>query len=263
MIDSHCHVYPSQYGDDTDAALDRARAAGVDQLVLIGAGGDLATCDEAIAIAERRPDVWATAGFHPHYAEGVQDDMLEALRERVTHPRVVAVGEMGLDYHYDYSPREKQQAVFRAQVEVAREVSKPIVIHNRTSDEDCARIFDEAGLSDVGGVVHCFTSGWDLAKKALDHGFCLGFTGIVSFKNAREIREVLERVPHDRVMIETDSPYLAPVPHRGRRNEPAYLPAVARAVAETLGLSVDEVERLTDANTRRLFGIPSPGDSTP
>lgn len=257
MIDSHCHVYPSQFGDDTDPALDRARDAGVDQLVLIGAGGALETCDEAIAIAERRADVWATAGFHPHYAENVNDDMVEALRERVSHPRVVAVGEMGLDYHYDYSPREKQRSVFRAQVQVARDVKKPIVVHNRTSDEDCIRIFDEESLRDVGGVVHCFTSGWALAKKALDHGFYLGFTGIVSFKNAREIREVLERVPHDRVLLETDSPYLAPVPYRGKRNQPMYLPAVARAVADTLGLSIDEVEALTDANTRRLFRMPT------
>ena len=256
MLDSHCHVYPTTYGDEVDEVLARARAAGVSPMVVIGAGGSMDLCRAALEVAERHEDVYATAGIHPHEASAWTPDLAVELAAICEHPKVVAVGEMGLDYHYDYSPREVQNATFRAQVEVARAVGKPIVIHNRESDEDCIRVFTEARLEEVGGVVHCFTSSWALAKAALDRGFYIGFTGIVSFKNAEGVRDVLRKTPRDRIVIETDSPYLAPIPHRGRKNEPAFVRHVGEAVARALDLSVEEVDAMTTANAKRLYRLP-------
>lgn len=255
MIDTHCHVYPSTFGDDVDATLQRARDAGVERMVIIGAGGSLELCQAAVDLAERHEDVFATAGFHPHEASAWTEANGLALTEICRHPRVVAVGEMGLDYHYDYSPRDQQEAAFRAQIAIAREVGKPIVIHNRESDEDCIRILREEDPSDVGGVVHCFTSSWELAECALEHGLHIGFTGIVSFRSAEAVRDVLRRVPRDRIVIETDSPYLAPVPFRGRKNEPAYVKHVGEAVARALDTTLDDVLAFTTENARRLYRI--------
>lgn len=257
MIDTHCHVYPSTFGDDVDATLQRARDAGVEQMVVIGAGGSMDLCRAALEVASRHDDVFATAGFHPHEASAWTDAVAEELIELCRNERIVAVGEMGLDYHYDYSPRDQQERAFRAQIAVAREVGKPIVIHNRESDEDCIRILRDEAPSDVGGVVHCFTSSWELAECALELGFCIGFTGIVSFRNAEGVREVLRRVPRDRIVIETDSPYLSPVPYRGRKNEPAYVKHVAEAVARALDTSLEDVLTCTTENARRLYGLSS------
>lgn len=255
MIDSHCHLQRKTYGEELRDVIERAVDAGVHTMVTIGSSDSLAVCEEAIALAESDERIWATVGFHPHGAKAAGDTEIEAVEQLARHPRVVAVGEMGLDYHYDFSPRNKQSEVFRRLIEVARRVGKPIVIHNRESDEDCIEILNDEKAEDVGGVVHCFTSGWDLARVALDKGFYLGFTGIVSFKNADGVRDVLRRTPRDRIVVETDSPYLSPVPRRGKRNEPAYTMHVAEAVADTLGLSVAEVEALTDENTRRLYRL--------
>ncbi|MFT4702981.1 MAG: TatD DNase family protein [Bradymonadia bacterium] len=255
MIDSHCHVYASQFGDDVEVVLQRAREAGVRRSVIIGAGGTTELCRDALALAETHDDVFCTAGFHPHDARAVTPEALAELEELAKHPRVVAIGEMGLDYFYDHSPRDVQEQVFRAQIEIAKRLAKPIVIHNRASDEDMMRIMRDAHAEEVGGVVHCFTSSWELAETAIELGFFIGFTGIVSFKSAQNVRDVLLRVPHDRIVVETDSPYLAPTPFRGKRNEPAYVVHVAEAVAETLGLSLEEVDAMTDANTCRLYGL--------
>lgn len=255
MIDSHCHLQRKTYKDELPDVISRAVEAGIHTMVTIGSSDSLAACHEAISLAESDDRIWATVGFHPHGAREAGDAELAAVEELARHPRVVAVGEMGLDYHYDFSPREKQQQVFRRLIDVARRVGKPIVIHNRESDDDCIKILNDEKAEDVGGVVHCFTSGWELAKAALDKGFYIGFTGIVSFKNAESVRDVLRRTPLERIVVETDSPYLAPIPRRGRRNEPAYTTHVAEAVAETLGLSLDEVETLTEENTRRLYRL--------
>lgn len=255
MFDTHCHVYPSTYADEVDDVLQRARDAGVSPMVVIGAGGSMALCRAALEVAERHEDVYATVGVHPHEASAWSAEMAESLTALCAHPKVVAVGEMGLDYHYDYSPRAVQDAAFRAQIAIARAVDKPIVIHNRESDDDCIRVFEEERLEEVGGVVHCFTSSWSLAKAALDRGFYIGFTGIVSFKNAEGVRDVLRQTPRDRIVVETDSPYLAPIPHRGRKNEPAYVRHVAEAVARTLDLSLEEVDALTTANAKRLYRL--------
>ena len=256
MIDSHCHLQKETYGDELPDVVQRAVEAGVETLVTIGSSDSLGHCEEAIALAEANPRIWATVGFHPHGAHAAGSEEIAAVETLAVHPRVVAVGEIGLDYHYDFSPRDKQAQVFREFIDVAKRVGKPIVIHNRESDEDCIQILEEESAEDVGGVVHCFTSGWELAKVALDKGFYLGFTGIVSFKSAHSVRDVLKRTPLDRIVIETDSPYLAPVPHRGRRNEPAYTAHVAEAVAAALEMPVEEIRALTEANTRRLYRLP-------
>jgi TatD DNase family protein len=255
MIDSHCHLQKKTYGDELSDVVERAVEAGVQTLVTIGSSDSLDVCQEAIQLAELDDRIWATVGFHPHGADAAGPDEVRAVERLSAHPRVVAVGEIGLDYHYDFSPRDRQQEVFRQFIGVAKRVGKPIVIHNRESDDDCIRILEEERAEDVGGVIHCFTSGWELAKVALDKGFFIGFTGIVSFKNANEVRDVLKKTPLDRIVIETDSPYLAPVPFRGRRNEPAYTAYVADAVATALELPVEEVRALTEANTRRLYRL--------
>lgn len=257
VIDTHCHLQEKTYGDGMSEIVERAVSAGVGTLVTIGSAGSLAVCDEAIALAEADPRIWATVGYHPHHAKDADAAAIAAVEERAKHPRVVAVGEIGLDYHYDYSPRATQQNVFRSFIDVARRVKKPIVIHNRESDADCIDILNEERAEDVGGVVHCFSSSWELAKCALDKGFYLGFTGIVSFKKADEVRDVLRRTPRDRIVVETDSPYLAPKPYRGKRNEPAYVVHVAEAVASALDCSLEEVAAFTTENAHRLYGLPA------
>ena len=224
-------------------------------MIVIGCGPTVGDCADAVAIARQHPGVFATVGLHPHEAKHWSDDYRAAIAELGRDPRVVAVGEMGLDYHYDHSPRDVQRAVFEQQIELAVELGKPIVIHNRESDDDCMSILRQGRARLSGGVVHCFTSSWDLARVALDEGFCLGFTGIVSFRTGENVREVLKRTPLDRILIETDSPYLAPVPFRGRQNQPGYVRHVAEAVAATLGLSVEEVAELTTRNAERLFRL--------
>ncbi len=255
LIDSHCHLQRSTYGDQFDSVLDRARAVGVETMVTIGSSGSVEVCREAVAHAEASPDVFATVGYHPHDVRLLDEDAWAAVADLARQERVVAVGETGLDYHYEHSPRDAQQAAFRRFLALAREVGKPVVIHNRESDDDCIRILEEERAEDVGGVEHCFTSSWELARAALDRGFYIGFTGIVTFKRADAVRDVLRRVPLDRVVVETDCPYLAPEPHRGRRNEPAYVAHVAAGVAAALGGDVEEVRAVTSDNARRLYGL--------
>lgn len=196
----------------------------------------------------------ATVGYHPHHAADVTAEDWPHLEELARHSRVVAVGETGLDYHYDYSPRDIQQQVFRRFLALARTVGKPVVVHNRESDDDCMAILREERADEIGGVVHCFTSGWELARTALDLGMYLGFTGIVSFRNAESVHDIVRRTPLDRMLIETDSPFLAPVPRRGKRNEPAWVTHVAEAVARLKGVSVEEVAVATTRNARALYG---------
>lgn len=254
VFDTHCHLQKKYY-DDVDAVVARARAAGVCGMVTIGSAGSVAIAEEAIALAESHADVWATVGFHPHEAAAVGRSELEAIESLASHERVVAVGEIGLDYYYERSPRDRQREAFASFVDIARRVGKPVVIHNRESDRDCMDMFHTERIGDVGGVVHCFTSSWELARTALDNGMFLGFTGIVTFKRSEEVRDVLRRTPHDRVVIETDSPYLAPVPFRGKQNEPAWVAHVVPFVADALGLSVAAAAELTTANARRLYRL--------
>jgi TatD DNase family protein len=255
LIDSHGHVDGKEFDADRDAVLARARAAGVSPLVVVGTGESLARIGRAVALAEHEPDVFAAVGVHPHDAAKIQPDWWPALEEWARRPRVVAVGETGLDYHYDHSPRPEQQAAFRAHVGLARRVGKPVVCHVRDAHPDTVRILDEEGAAEVGGVIHCFTGGPDDARAYVALGMHVSFSGIVTFRTADAIRAAVAEVPLDRILIETDCPYLAPVPMRGKRNEPAFLVHTAEAVARAAGVTPEALASATVVNTSRLFRL--------
>lgn len=251
FIDSHCHLDRLDLvglGTDLDGALATARARGVKHFLCIGV--DLESLPDVLAVADRYEDVSASVGVHPLHLEALEPE-IEKLVELARHPKVVAIGETGLDYHYDQENPEDQQRRFRKHIEAARRVDKPLVVHTREARADTLRILREEGAS--AGVLHCFTEDWATASAALDLGFYISFSGIVTFANARELREVAAKVPLDRLLIETDSPWLAPVPYRGRTNQPAYVVEVAKAVAELRGMSVEALGEQTSANFRRLF----------
>lgn len=234
--------------------LGRARAAGVSGFVVIGVGADLAPAHAAVGLAARRPaEVAAVVGVHPHDATTL-DGVFEELAVLAARPEVVAVGETGLDYHYDHSPRDIQRAAFARLVGLAKEVRKPIVVHTRAAAEDTLAVLEAEGAREVGGVIHCFSEDKAFAARALDLGFYVSFSGIVTFKNARPIHEVAAWAPDDRILVETDSPYLAPVPHRGKPCEPAYVSFTARRVAELRGVTEARIAEVTTANAERLFG---------
>ena len=251
-FDTHCHLDSEHLPDGPDVVLERARQAGVGAFLCIGVGG-LLQAQQALAVAERHPDVFASAGVHPHDAErdGALD--FEALW---AHPRLLAVGEVGLDYHYDHSPRELQAEVFRRYIALARRVRKPLIIHTRSAAEDTLQILEAEGARDAGGVIHCFSEDRAFAARALDLGFYLSFSGIVTFKSARAIQEVAAWAPADRVLVETDSPYLAPVPVRGKPCEPAFVVHTGKYVAALRGVGEDAFAALTTHNAVRCFRVP-------
>jgi TatD DNase family protein len=266
LVDAHCHLDPGYFGEGPAAVMERARDAGVIGFVVVGlaaerdaAGGDtasrLSTARFAVDLARDAPDaVTACVGLHPHDASAWNEALHEGLRALATRPEVTAVGEIGLDYHYDHSPRPVQREVFARLVALAREVRKPIVIHTRSAPEDTLAILESEGARDVGGIIHCFSEDRAFAERALALGFDLSFSGIVTFKAAASVREVAAWAPLDRVLVETDSPYLAPVPLRGKRCEPALVVHTARCVAELRGMPLEELAAATLANTERRFG---------
>ncbi len=252
LFDSHAHVDGPQFDGDRAEVLARARAAGVTRMITVGTGRTLEEIGRAAAMAEREPDVWATAGVHPHDAALVTESWWPVLEELCRRPRVVAVGETGLDYHYDHSPRERQLEIFRAQVELARAVDKPVVCHVRDAHEDTLAVLSAGG---VPGVIHCFTGGPADARAYAALGLCVSFSGIVTFKTAEAIREAVKEVPLGQILIETDCPYLAPVPLRGKRNEPSFLVHTAEVVARAAGVPVEELAAASSANASRLFRL--------
>jgi len=259
LIDTHTHLDDTRYDEDREAMIARAREAGVDTFITIGC--DLATSKAAVELADRYPFVYASIGVHPHEVRHIDDGWYDEFRRLARHPKVVAFGEIGLDYHYNHSPPKQQRERFREQILLARELKLPVVIHTREAQEDTIAILKEELASDVGGVFHCFTGDAWLAKDGLDLGFHLSFSGVVTFQNATMLREIVKTVPMDRLLIETDCPYLTPAPHRGKRNEPAYVRLVAETIASVKSaaspVSVDEIGRLTSANARRLFKLPA------
>ncbi len=255
LIDSHCHLDPHYFREGPDSVIKRAEAAGVTGFVTIGVGHDLGPARHAIDLARSRPNVWATAGVHPHEASGFDDAMGVELAALARAPEVVAVGEIGLDYHYMRSPKDAQKAVFRRLIALAREVRKPIVVHTRDAPEDTLAILDEEGARDVGGIIHCFSEDLAFAKRALDLGFDLSFSGIVTFKTATSVQEVAAWAPADRILVETDSPYLAPLPLRGKKCEPAYVVHTARFVANLRGVTFEALAQATAENTRRRLAL--------
>ena len=254
LIDTHAHLDDARFDSDRDAMIARAREAGVEHFVTIGC--DLATSRAAVELADRYPFVYATVGVHPHEAKQIGDSWYDDLRRLAQHQKVVAYGEIGLDYHYNHSPPKLQRERFREQIVLARDLRLPIVVHTREAQDDTMAILKEENAADVGGVFHCFSGDARLAKDALDLGFLLSFSGVITFQNATMLRDIVKTVPMDRILVETDSPYLTPAPHRGQRNEPAHVRLVAEKIAAIQGMTAEQVAELTSQNARRVFKIP-------
>ena len=253
LVDSHCHLDFPDFAPELDAVVARAQAAGVGHMVTICTR--VRRHAQVLAVAERFPNITCSVGTHPHHAHEELDITAEDLIARTSHPKVVALGEAGLDYHYDNSPRDAQAQGFRTHIAAARATQLPLVIHTREADDDCARILeDEMGKGAFPAVLHCYTGGPELARRAVALGCYIGFTGIVTFKNSAALRAIAAELPADRFLVETDAPYLAPLPYRGKRNEPSYVVDVAKVLAEVRGVSFDEISRQTTENFFKLFG---------
>jgi TatD DNase family protein len=252
LVDSHCHLDFPDFAPELDAVVARAQAAGVGHMVTICTR--VRRHAQVLAVAERFPNITCSVGTHPHHAHEELDITAEDLIARTSHPKVVALGEAGLDYHYDNSPRDAQSQGFRAHIAAARATQLPLVIHTREADADCARILeDEMGKGAFPAVLHCYTGGPELARRAVALGCYIGFTGIVTFKNSTALRAIAEELPADRFLVETDAPYLAPLPYRGKRNEPSYVVEVAKMLAEVRGVSFEDIARQTTDNFFKLF----------
>jgi TatD DNase family protein len=252
LIDSHCHLDFPDFSAELDEVVERARSAGIERMVTISTR--VRRHDAVLAIAERFPDVYCSVGTHPHYAHEELEVTKADLVARTQNPRVVALGEAGLDYHYNNSPRDAQEHGFRTHIAAARETGLPLVIHTREADDDTARILEEeAGKGAFPAVLHCFTGGPDLARRAIALGLFISFTGILTFKNSTALRAIAAELPADRILVETDAPYLAPGRYRGKRNEPAYVIETANTLAEARGVSFDVIARQTTENFFHLF----------
>ena len=255
LIDSHAHLDDIRFNDDLEAVLERAWDAGVRKILTIGNGSGPDQMGCGIPIAETHDWIYTTAGVHPHDAAKVEERHYRLIGELTGHPRVLAIGETGLDYHYDNSPRDVQRGVFRRQLALATKLDLPVIIHTREADEDTIALLKAECPSR--GVIHCFTSGSELAEFVLEIGFYISFSGIVTFPNAQGLADIARTISLDRILVETDCPYLAPIPHRGKRNEPAFVADTARFVASLRGIAPDEFSMRTAANFERLFASKS------
>ncbi|MCP1156249.1 TatD family hydrolase [Bacillus infantis] len=253
LFDTHVHLNAEQFEEDLEEVIGRAQAEGVSHMVVVGF--DRPTITKAMELAEAYDFIFACVGWHPVDAIDMTDEDLAWIEELAAHPKVVAIGEMGLDYHWDKSPKDVQKDVFRRQIRLAKKVKLPIVIHNRDATADVVEILREEGAGEVGGIMHCYSGSVEVAKECLDMNFYISLGGPVTFKNAKKPKEVAEAVPLEKLLIETDCPYLAPHPYRGKRNEPAYVKLVAEQIAELKGLAFKEVAEATTENAKRLFGI--------
>jgi TatD DNase family protein len=252
FVDSHCHLNYKGLVEDQAAVLDRARAAGVSTMLNISTRES--EWDDVVGVAERHTDVWASVGIHPHEADGHPDVDTAKLVERAAHPRIIGIGETGLDYYYDKSDREQQRTSFRSHVAAARETGLPLIVHTRDAEDDTATILrDEMGKGAFTGVIHCFTASDAFARQALDLGLYISISGIVTFKNAKDLQATAATIPAERLLIETDAPFLAPVPHRGRPCEPAFVADTARFLADIRGETVEALAARTSDNFRKLF----------
>jgi TatD DNase family protein len=256
IIDTHCHLADAKLEADLDGVLRRAAEAGLGAIVSVGAISSLETDRRTVAIAARHPHVFAIIGVHPHDAKDCDADRISALRELARSKKVVAIGESGLDFHYLHSPVEAQEAALRRHLELAAELDLPISIHCRDAEARLSAIVREVGLPPRGGVIHCFTGNTEAAREFVALGFHISFSGIVTFRNAREIQAAAPTVPDDRVMVETDAPYLAPEPYRGKRNEPAYVRRTLEVLATLRGVDADRLATITSDNARKLFRLP-------
>jgi TatD DNase family protein len=253
LTDTHTHLNAKQFNEDREEVIQRALDAGVTRIVNIGFNRE--TIPSSVALAESYDFIYSAVGWHPQDAVTMEPGDLEWIEELCKHPKVVAIGEIGLDYYWDTSPKDVQHRVFREQIRLARKLGMPIVIHNREAHQDILAILKEEKAAEVGGIMHCFSGSWETAKQCLDMNFYISFGGPVTFKNAKQPKEVLAQVPIDRLLIETDAPYLTPHPHRGKRNETAYVRLVAEAAAEIKGVSLEELAEITTQNAIRLLGL--------
>lgn len=251
-VDSHCHLDFPDFEAELDTIIQRARSMGVSHMTSIGTS--LKTINKTLKVAEAYPFIYATVGVHPHDAEAEFDISYEDLAKIAEHPKVIGIGETGLDYFYEHSPKEKQQDLFRLHIKVARDFDLPLIVHTRDADHDCLAILkEEMGKGAFKGLIHCFTASQKFAQEVLKLGFYISISGIVTFKKATELHEAVRQIPLDRLLIETDSPYLAPIPHRGKRNEPSFVIHVAEAIAELKDCPLPEVARVTTQNYFDLF----------
>jgi TatD DNase family protein len=268
FVDSHAHLEGKQFASDRDEVIARAREAGIANIVAIGNGDGPSNFDCGIQLAEKYDSLYATIGIHPHEAQLADQAAFDRMAQLARDPKIIAWGEIGLDYFYDHSPRETQKQVFTKQMELAAAAKLPIVIHCRPSDgsdnawDDCLQmIHDQWAPSGLGGILHCFTGSWPQAKRALDMGFMISFAGNLTFPKAQQIRDAALAVPLDRMLIETDSPYLAPVPNRGKRNEPAFVKETARKLGEVRGLSMEQIGDQTSRNFYKFFKLTETAES--
>lgn len=253
LIDTHAHLNAEQYENDVEEVMARAKENGVEKIVVVGF--DQPTIQRAIELAEAHDFIYACVGWHPVDAIDMTNEDLAWIEELAAHPKVVALGEMGLDYHWDKSPRDIQKEVFRKQIRLAKKVKLPIVIHNRDATADIVEILKEENASEVGGIMHCFSGSVEIAKQCMDMNFYISLGGPVTFENAVKPKEVAAELPLERLLVETDCPYLTPHPHRGKRNEPGYVRLVAEEIARIKGIPFEEVAKATTENAMRLFGI--------
>jgi len=260
IVDTHAHLDSSQFHDEVEVVISRAAAAGVTTILTVGC--DLPSSRTSIALAKRFADVWASVGIHPHDAVTVDDAALTELRQLASHPKVVAIGEVGLDFYRDRAPRDVQRAAFRAQIRLARELAKPLIVHDRDAHTEVLAILREEGAAEIGGVMHCFSGDLELARACVALGFFISFAGPLTYPANGALRAVAEALPVDVMLVETDCPYLSPQPWRGKRCEPAYTKATAEELARIKGLSLDDVARVTSLNAFRLFGIGSTDQTT-
>jgi TatD DNase family protein len=253
LFDTHVHLNAEQYSEDVQEVIDRAQSEGVSKMVVVGF--DRPTIEKALQLCESYDFLYASVGWHPVDAIDMTPGDLEWLRELSSRPKVVALGEMGLDYYWDKSPKDVQKEVFRKQIRLAKEVNLPIIIHNREATADIVQILKEEDAREVGGIMHCYSGSVEIAMECIDMNFYISLGGPVTFKNAKKPKEVAEAVPLDRLLIETDAPYLTPHPFRGKRNEPAYVKLVAQQIAELRGMSYEELAEATTKNAKKIFGI--------
>jgi TatD DNase family protein len=259
LIDSHAHIDFPQFAEDREAMLERAKAAGVTTLVAIGTGPGPEKLDAALPYAEQHDWIYTTVGVHPHEAKEVTQSHLDELARLAKHPKVIAWGEIGLDYYYDHSPRDVQAKVFSEQMVLSKAAKKPIVIHCRDAWPDCMKMLEEEWApTGLGGILHCFSSSLEDARRGIDIGFMISFAGNSTFPKAQNLRDIAKALPLKNILIETDAPYLAPVPYRGKRNEPAYVAEVAKMLASVRNLSTEEAAAATAENFRRFFGLTRP-----
>lgn len=253
FFDTHAHLDDQQFQEDQEQVISRAQEAGLE--LIVNVGYNIASARRTVQLTQKYDLIYGAVGMHPHDASDLDGASIQELRKLAAKPKIVAIGEIGLDYYWNHSPHDVQQRVFRRMIDLAREVNLPIVIHDREAHEDIFRILKEEKAVEVGGIFHCYSGSWPLAQEAMSMGFYISIAGPVTFHNAKKTVEVVKEVPLDYLLIETDSPYLAPVPYRGKRNEPAHVVKVAEMIAQIKGLPIEEVGRITTENGKRAFNI--------